>query len=159
MSKKYDPKAPCWGLLCPVDISPLRRWLQTGPPRWPPVVGNEPNSVAVPDEAQPIIEAVCQFLGPNVGCNVSMISRLVPGVRYRYHSDGQPSNWITRVHVPILTSPKAWFAWEEQKGERVYMEAGWAYSFNTIKAHSYGNEGDSDRVHLIFDALQWGHSS
>jgi hypothetical protein len=27
-----------------------------------------------------------------------------------------------------------------------------AYAFNTTKFHNYGNGGQSDRVHLIFDA-------
>lgn len=154
MSKKYDPKAPCWGLLCPVDVSALLASLEENPPAWPPVIRNEPNAAPLPPEALPVIKTVCRHLGAGVTWERGCLSRLVPGVRYGYHSDGQPSNWITRVHIPLVTSPDCWFAWEEQDGAKVYMEAGWAYAFNTIKAHSYANEGLTDRVHLIFDAVR-----
>src|SRR5262245_46284948 len=131
MSKSYDRKAPCWGRLCEVDVSGLLSWLETGRVVWPPVVRNEPNCVPAPPEALPVIEAVCRHLGPAVAWleRTAVVSRLVPGVEYGYHSDGQPSAWITRVHVPLVTSPESWFAWEEEDGARVHMERGWAYSF------------------------------
>lgn len=157
MSKSYDPKAPCWGRLCrvnPVHLEALARRLEESPPDWPPVVADEPNSAPAPLCAGPLMQAVCTFLGPGATWERACLSRLVPGVRYGYHRDGQPSNWITRVHVPLVTSPHCWFAWEEQEGRRVFMDVGWAYSFNTMKAHSYANDGPTDRVHLLFDVVR-----
>lgn len=157
MSKSYDKYASCWGVLCPVDVSGLVRWLEAGNARWRPVKGMQPNpAISLPDEALPVIEAVCRYLGPGVDWlrHTAGLSRIVPGVSYVYHRDGQPADWITRVHVPLLTSPDCWFCWEPEGGRKVYMERGWAYSFNTMQPHNYGNDGTTDRVHLLFDAVR-----
>ena len=155
MSKSYDKKAPCWGVICEVDVSPLVALLDAGKVAWRPVKGMQPNpsTPLLPPEALPIIAEICRHLGTGVTHRAAHLSRIVPGVTYIYHLDGQPSNWITRVHVPIKTSPDCWFMWEEQ-GTKVFMDRGKAYSFNTMKHHNYGNDGKTDRVHLMFDALQ-----
>lgn len=154
MSKPLDKKAPCWGKLCPVDVSELVAWLAGNDPGWAPVRGMEPNPAPLPALALPVIEVVCRHLGGDWLRKTACLSRIVPGVSYIYHRDGQPSHWITRVHVPLLTSPDCWFCWEEEGGKKVYMERGWAYSFNTMKAHNYGNDGTTARVHLLFDVVR-----
>ncbi len=56
------------------------------------------------------------------------------------------------MHVPVVTNPGAWMCF---KGTgRVHFEAGKAYSFDTLVMHNYGNDGDTDRVHLLFDVLR-----
>ena len=101
-----------------------------------------------------------------------MLSRMLPGQSHDFHVDIQRADWITRVHVPIVTNPGCWMAWEnaEKKAywlehydtlpnvrdiaEVVHFEAGRAYSFNTLERHSFGNDGETERVHLIFEVLR-----
>lgn len=117
--------------------------------------GGQPNRIHAPEAAQPIIDNVLKcFAGPvTYSRYYACLSRLVPGACYKYHQDPQQPNWITRVHVPVLTNPGAWLEFEEEGGP-VHFEVGKAYSFNTLKRHRYGNDGNADRVHLLFDVLK-----
>lgn len=100
-----------------------------------------------------------------------MLSRVLPGQIHPMHVDIQRSDWLTRVHVPLTTNPGCWMAWEGQcsacdcayphckscmgtGGERVHFEVGNAYTFNTLARHAFGNEGETERVHLIFEVLR-----
>ena len=108
-----------------------------------------------------------------------MLSRMLPGQSHGFHVDRQRADWITRVHVPITTNPGCWMAWEEDHSNecyvtrptdevslpdystmqkvapsKVHFEAGRAYSFNTLERHAFGNDGETERVHLIFDVLR-----
>lgn len=146
----------CWRVLCPVDVGPLVDWLASGTVGWPPVKGGQPNRVHLPDVARPIIDHVLRtcFTGPVTYQHYyACLSRLVPGATYEYHRDPQPPEWLTRVHVPIVTNPLAWLRFQEQD-ERVHFDVGFAYSFNTLRQHCYGNDGVKDRVHLLFDVLR-----
>ena len=143
----------CWSCLCSVDVAPLLAWIEAGNARWPAVKGGQPNRVQAPPEAAGIIAAVlAEFEGPvRHGDYYACLSRLIPGRGYEFHRDPQPDDWITRVHVPVITNPDAWFAWEPDSGRRVNFEAGKAYSFNTLVPHAFWNDGTADRIHLTFD--------
>lgn|GEM_PF-2779314 len=144
-------RASCWLYLCDVDVAPLVAWLPNA--AWPPVKGGQPNRVHAPDIAQPIIDQVLGcFAGPvTYSRYYACVSRVIAGRGFGYHQDPQPPEWITRVHVPLVTNPAAWFMWEEADGVKVHFEAGKAYSFNTLRRHAFANDGDTDRVHLLFD--------
>lgn len=146
----------CWSYLGDVDVSPLLTWLQGGNAKWPPVKGGQPNRVHAPAEALPIITTVLGwFDGPvTYDSYYASVSRLIPGQGHDYHQDPQQPNWITRIHVPVITNPLAWIAFEEEDGRHVHFEAGKAYSFNTLKRHAFANDGLTDRVHLLFDVLR-----
>lgn len=145
-----------WSILCPVDVGPLASWLAVGDPDWPPVKGGQPNRIHAPAAATPIIEQVLTCFASPVTYSryYACLSRLVPGAAYEYHQDPQLPEWITRVHVPVVTNAGAWLAFEEEGGRHVHFEAGWAYSFNALKSHRYANDGGADRVHLLFDVLR-----
>jgi quercetin dioxygenase-like cupin family protein len=76
---------------------------------------------------------------------------LDPGQEHPMHTDEQPPEWITRIHVPLVTNPLA--VVETEKGS-FHMEAGTAYSFDTRKQHAVRNGGDTPRVHLVFDVVK-----
>ena len=57
---------------------------------------------------------------------------------------------VSRWHLPIITNPSCWI---ESGGERVHMAAGDLWWFDHAARHSCGNDGTSDRVHLIIDVI------
>ena len=156
-----------WSLLCAVEVEALRAWSDLV--AWPaPSTPTKPQRVRdVPITlVKPIIEVVLPLLaGDDLYADGICVSRVMPGQSHPLHVDTQRVDWVTRVHVPLVTNPDAWFAWEEEKydvtfedgeeypGEpiRVHFEAGMAYSFNTLKRHSFANDGATGRVHLLFD--------
>ncbi len=111
----------------------------------------QPNRVHIPPESGAVIAAVLAHFpeGATYDRYYASLSRLIPGVTYKFHQDPQKPGWITRVHVPIVTNPDAWMFFEGE--DPVHFEAGFAYSFDTLRMHNYGNFGTEDRVHLLFD--------
>jgi len=73
---------------------------------------------------------------------------LAPGQMHPAHVDIQPPEWVTRVHVPLVTNQHCtatmWDGFHE-------MSVGKAYSFNTRISHAVSNAGDARRIHLVFD--------
>lgn len=141
-----------WSELGRVDVSALAAVIPAV--AWPPVKGGQPNRVRALPEAESIIHEVMGWFGPGFDYDryYACLSRLVPGATYELHRDPQRPNWLTRVHVPVVTNPLAWLYFADE-GQRVHFEAGRAYSFNTLESHNYGNDGDADRVHLLFDVF------
>jgi Aspartyl/Asparaginyl beta-hydroxylase len=69
----------------------------------------------------------------------------VPGAHIVPHKD---EDYLIRVHIPIYTSKDAkWLTWN---GYQPLDEVGQAYLCDTRDIHSVYNDGDSDRVHLLF---------
>lgn len=107
----------------------------------------------MPAEANSIVDAVLRYIpGGKLEPHRACVARLMPGKSYEMHRDSQPPDWITRVHVPIVTNAGAWFVFEG--GDRVHFEVGMAYSFDTLTPHNFGNDGDKPRIHLTFDVLR-----
>ena len=73
----------------------------------------------------------------NAGAEVS------PHVDFNYH-------WYSRVriHIPIVTNPDVIFYCGDQK---VHMQAGECWLFDSWKLHNVINSGEQDRVHLVVD--------
>lgn len=55
-------------------------------------------------------------------------------------------NYI-KVHIPIKTNPQSYFIFGEEKFN---LLVGNAYLINTALMHGTDNQGDTERVHLIF---------
>lgn len=84
------------------------------------------------------------------GCVISGLGLflLAAGQKHPAHTDEQPPEWVTRVHIPLVTNPKATATTDD--GE-LHMQVGKAYRFNTRAMHAVHNGGDTPRVHLVFD--------
>jgi hypothetical protein len=80
--------------------------------------------------------------------NNRMLSVVMPGHRIEPHRDAQTPGWVTRVHVPIATNARAAFI---VGGERHHLAFGRAYLVNTEALHEVVNDGQTPRVHLMFD--------
>lgn len=87
------------------------------------------------------------------GCRVSGIGIFVlePGQVHPAHKDEQNPSWVTRVHVPLITSDEALIIMDD--GEH-RMEVGKAYRFNTLATHAVVNLGKTHRAHFVFDIVR-----
>lgn len=89
---------------------------------------------------------------PDPAIPKAMLARLEAGQIIDRHVDGAGSNLVThKIHVPIITNPGALFIVNDQA---FHLEAGRAYEVNNIVPHAAQNDGDEDRIHLIFEI--WG---
>ena len=65
------------------------------------------------------------------------------------HVDANPAAlWPHKIHVPITTNEKVTFFIGDE-GHK--LEVGKAYEVNNLGMHAVTNEGESDRIHLIFE--------
>lgn len=143
-----------WAYLCEVDTAPLLAWLSE-PRGWPVQRMGQPQRLPAPMEAETIITTVLrQFPGATYRQHYACLSRVAPGQGHGYHQDSQGPDWITRVHVPVVTNADCWFMFAEHDGVKVHFEAGKAYSFDTLQPHAFGNDGTTERVHLLFDVVK-----
>lgn len=79
---------------------------------------------------------------PNI--RQTVISAHPPGTVIQQHIDNTE---FVKVHIPIKTNPNSYFSF----GNNNYnLEVGKAYLINTTRNHGTSNNGNSDRIHLIF---------
>ena len=144
-----------------VDCSAMAAWLQSIPfKKWPqqspapdgslrPAMVTDWNWHRFGEHAKPIVEA----LGFN-RTSQWMLSAVMPGQEIPPHVDEQPSDWLYRVHVPILSNPQAIF---RCGGQDHVLLPGIAYKVNTRAEHAVYNRGSTPRVHLMFDSMETKH--
>ena len=96
-------------------------------------------------EAWPLVQAI-GYDGNNA--YQLMLSVVMPGHSIEPHVDQQADYWLTRVHVPITTNSKAVTIMDEVEH---HMEVGKAYSMNVRETHSVKNDGETPRLHFMFD--------
>lgn len=77
-----------------------------------------------------------------------MLSVVMPGDEIEPHRDRQRPPWLTRVHVPLVTNPHARFA---IGGLIHWMGVGSAYAVDVTEEHYVTNQGDTPRIHFMFD--------
>jgi hypothetical protein len=83
-----------------------------------------------------------------------MLARMAPGGVIRPHRDGNPSaKWPHKIHIPITTNEKVTFFVE---GIGYRLPVGHAVEVNNMGVHAVTNEGDTDRIHLIFEYYDQG---
>lgn len=144
-----------WVLLCEVDVSELVEWLQRASPTWSsPASPTKPQRIFEPPKhlVGPVVDAVLATFDRPVRPHDVILSRMGPDQAHPYHVDRQRPDWVTRVHVPLVTNRHAWMLFEGE--DPVHFESGKAYSFDTTVRHAFGNDGPTERVHLIFDVLE-----
>ena len=77
-----------------------------------------------------------------------MLNKLTPGVIVPKHCD--PGERFERWHLPIKTNRDCWY-WDARTG-RIYLAPGfWHGPVEYWEEHQVGNEGATDRVHLVVD--------
>ncbi|UZK65669.1 aspartyl/asparaginyl beta-hydroxylase domain-containing protein [Sphingomonas sp. M1-B02] len=80
------------------------------------------------------------------------LMRLAPGASIKPHSDFdlEAECGLARIRVPIVSNPGVEFILD---GTPVAMAPGEAWYLRLSETHSAANRGESDRIHLVIDAL------
>lgn len=78
-----------------------------------------------------------------------MLARMAPGGVIHPHRDMNPAaKWPHKIHVPLTTNEKVTFF---VAGKGYHFPVGEAVEVNNMAVHAVKNEGDTDRIHLIFE--------
>ncbi len=78
-----------------------------------------------------------------------MFARMAPGGEIKPHRDANAAaKWPHKIHVPLLTNDRVTFFIE---GTGYHMPEGEAAEVNNMGVHAVKNDGDTDRIHLIFE--------
>jgi len=78
-----------------------------------------------------------------------MLAQMPPGGVIHPHIDANPAaKWPHKIHVPVLTNAGVVSCFG---GGTHRFAPGEAVEVNNLGPHSVRNEGDTDRVHLIFE--------
>jgi hypothetical protein len=80
------------------------------------------------------------------------LMRLTAGSVIKEHADHDLSfeRGMVRFHIPVITNASVEFYLNR---ERVVLEAGSCWYLRLADPHSIVNNGESDRVHMVIDAL------
>ena len=78
-----------------------------------------------------------------------MLANMAPGGVIHPHRDmGPAARWPHKIHVPLLTNERVKFFIDP---EYHHFQEGYAFEVNNLGVHAVKNEGDTARVHLIFE--------
>ena len=78
-----------------------------------------------------------------------MLANMAPGGVIHPHRDTNASaKWPHKIHVPLTTNDKVTFFVE---GKGYHFPEGEAVEVNNMGLHAVRNEGDTPRIHLIFE--------
>lgn len=78
-----------------------------------------------------------------------MFARMAPGGEIKPHRDANAAaKWPHKIHVPLLTNDKVTFFID---GVGYHLPEGEAAEVNNMSVHAVKNDGDTDRIHLIFE--------
>ena len=99
---------------------------------------------------QPVLDAAVKPYGYARGVFPRvMLARMAPGGIIQPHRDNMPAAlWPHKIHVPLLTNDKVGFYIEPNT---YHFPVGHAVEVNNLGVHAVKNEGDTDRIHLIFE--------
>jgi hypothetical protein len=102
----------------------------------------------------PIMEKVVSHYNYQKGCFPRvMFANLPSKCIIAPHTDGDEKGSIPhKIHIPLVTNDRCYFFIEEK---RHFLEQGVAYEVNNSKKHGVANGGNSDRIHLIFEYLDF----
>jgi hypothetical protein len=111
---------------------------------------NYPASLAVRDEIAPLLNAVAGAVDMQEMGRI-LIVKLKPGGHVKEHSDeGSYADYFSRFHIVLATNPQCT---NTTGGESDHWPVGTAWWFNHKQMHTADNGGDTDRIHIIVDAV------
>lgn len=142
-----------------VDVADLVSWVGGVPfSEWPqqhPLHDGQLRPAMVSDPAwhgfkERVSPLVSQLMGsfPGADADTFLLSVVMPGHSIEPHKDLQSPRWQCRVHVPLTSNEGSAFIME---GKVYWMEVGTAYAVNTEREHAVTNDGETPRIHFMFD--------
>lgn len=142
-------------------------WVTVHYPNPEPVVTLLPKVLpGAPEKVLELCRKCTRALGVQVGRADGMfLAWLLPGFSWAMHTDHDNAyeKIATRVHVPIITTPRSLYVWghkgEEGRGDEwlvtSHLEAGKVYHVRVDVPHTVVNQDDTtSRLHLILDVYQ-----
>ena len=102
-------------------------------------------------ELDNIIDSIKTELSPNGYLLRALFVKLLRKTKIPTHVDkaNKTFQFSNRIHIPIVTNPNCIFTVGD---ESIHMKEGEIWEINNDKQpHSVINDGDEDRIHLIFD--------
>jgi hypothetical protein len=98
---------------------------------------------------EPVMQAaVAQYDYANGAFPRVMLARMAPGGEIKPHRDANAAaKWPHKIHVPLLTNDRVIFI--DNVG--YHLPEGEAAEVNNMGVHAVKNDGDADRIHLIFE--------
>lgn len=146
----YDPNDPTF-IIKPAEMS--KKWKEENKerldakPGWTPLKDMMPQTVDV-------VSQMPGFLRDRI-----RIMRLAPGGELTRHADitdrdaGVADGKLTRIHVPLQTSPGCRFqSWDLLGNEKTgHMPRGHMCYLDQRKPHACKNDSESERLHLVVD--------
>ncbi|QIK95599.1 aspartyl/asparaginyl beta-hydroxylase domain-containing protein [Sphingomonas sp. HDW15A] len=106
------------------------------------------------EEWRPLLEPVLTSATANYGYARGdypriMLANMSPGGIIHPHRDTNASaKWPHKIHVPLTTNEKVTFF---VGGEGYHFAEGEAVEVNNMGLHAVANEGETPRIHLIFE--------
>ncbi len=97
----------------------------------------------------PIMEQAARRLGyDNCRFPRVMLASLPAGGEISRHVDRDASHYVHKIHVPLITNPETIIHVGHQSK---HLPEGEIVEVNNKRTHSVKNDGDQDRIHLIFE--------
>jgi hypothetical protein len=134
--------------LCDVDIAEFVFWLN----HVPVALWHRLHEVDDWDvKFRPLAESLVRVHYP--GCKIGGMGLWLvePGKVHPAHIDLQHEDWLVRIHIPLATNAGCITSMDD--GEH-RMKIGKAYRFNTLALHAVANNGETRRIHFMFDVLR-----
>lgn len=134
------------------SVVPLRA--QAGARHPVMMIYSDPNATAFEDTPLlghcPYFREVLDAFACEIQC--VRLMRLAPGSVIKEHRDNDLDieNGVARIHVPITTNPHVEF---ELNRSRVVMLPGTAWYLRLSDPHRVANNGATNRVHMVIDAV------
>lgn len=99
---------------------------------------------------EPVLQrAVAPYAYANGAFPRVMLARMAPGGEIKPHRDANAAaKWPHKIHVPLVTNDKVTFYVD---GVGYHLPEGEAAEVNNMGVHAVKNDGDGDRIHLIFE--------
>jgi hypothetical protein len=141
-------------VLCPIDVYAVLPTLDKL--KWPRGASdteygmippyNWPDEVA--HEVSKVVSRILLRL-PGRSFGAAFLAKITPGQRIGLHTDAEDDSCNVRVHVPLMTNQGAVFI---TGGKEHHMAVGYAYVIDPTQEHGVYNGGETDRIHLLFNA-------
>jgi quercetin dioxygenase-like cupin family protein len=141
-----------------VDVQQQIIWLASiSRDTWPnwakgthyPSVVTDPLWAELHEQTESLVTTVLREF-PDCTDTYRAITTIHPGDYVPHHTDTLPEGWRSRIHIPLVTNPEAWFI---VSGKEHHLEVGMSYQVNPSIPHAVRNAGPSSRIHLMFDVV------
>lgn len=115
---------------------------------------NYPHFADFDEDLKSLSKSIIQAAHLTQGGRVMLVKLKPHGYIPNHVDEGPYAEHFSRFHIPIITNDQSFLSVHDgQSGEIERMKAGELWWFNHRKEHHATNSGETDRIHLIIDAV------